>query len=1206
MRSNSMFVRRIFLALFIIIISLNLPAQVQTARYISTNPKSNAYYEYLPQGYDPNGTAKYPLIVFIHGMGELGAGTSSTIQAVLNNGTPRQIYQGVFPTSFTVNGVVTKPIVISPQFTEWPWASDINTLLDYLVTNYKVDIKRIYLTGLSMGGGVIWDYVNFSAAYANRIAAIVPICGASWPNQNGANIIAAANIAIWATHNDGDPTVTVNNTINFVNYVNAAPIAPTPLAKKTIFSSTSHDAWSRTYDLNFKENNLNVYEWMLGFSKNAVTNLAPIVNAGANQSLPYLTSSATLTGTVSDADGTISSFVWTKVSGPTGGNISSPNSLSTIITGLNSGTYIYRLTATDNGNSSGYSDVTITVNSNNQGPWVNAGSNQTITLPVNSVTLSGSATDPDGTVSSYLWSKQTGPAGGTITSPSSPVTNVTGLNQGVYIFQLSATDNSGTTTSVNVTVTVLAAAANILPVVNAGLNQNITLPVNSATLSGSATDADGWINTYTWSFVSGNSGSTINSPFAASTTITGLTAGTYTFKLTVTDNAGGTASSNVTITVTAAANILPVVNAGVNQNITLPVSTATLNGSATDADGWINTYTWSFVSGNSGSTINSPFAASTTITGLTAGTYTFKLTVTDNAGGSASSNVTVTVTSAANILPVVNAGVNQNITLPVSTATLNGSATDADGWISAYTWSFVSGNSGSTINSPSAASTTITGLTAGSYTFKLTVTDNAGGTASSNVTITVTAAANILPVVNAGADQNIYLPVNTGTLSGTASDPDGSVIGTAWTKLSGPAGGIITSVTTNVTTITSLQAGVYVYRFTGKDNSLASVSDTITVTVITAPVLNAIPVANAGGDQTITLPVNTATLSGVGIDTDGYIIDNIWTKVSGPAGGNISSASATYTSITSLQAGIYMYTFTVTDNYGTTDTDSVIINVLAAPVNTQTGNTIRVNLYGGRNASTTALWNNNWNVNVSSGYFVNESNAITNVQARFSSSVSVQDNGATYGTGATICPADVLRYNATATSNRSISIYGLNPAKTYSIEFFGSSNILGNKTVFQIGKTKITLNTDNNISTSALFAGVVPTSTGSVKVSVLRTGTYINVAGFIIKEETSLSGRIMSDAPEEEIVSPINDKVILNIFPNPVQSVLQVKLNAAINDHLQYYLVNVEGKLLYQSQKRAQGSSVNTAIDMSSLKPGMYILSVIIEGKLHIRKVIKN
>ncbi len=1112
MRSNSMFVRRIFLALFIIIISLNLPAQVQTARYISTNPKSNAYYEYLPQGYDPNGTAKYPLIVFIHGMGELGAGTSSTIQAVLNNGTPRQIAQGIFPTSFTVNGVVSKPIVISPQFTEWPWASDINTLLDYLVINYKVDIKRIYLTGLSMGGGVIWDYVNFSTAYANRIAAIVPICGASWPNQNGANIIAAANIAIWATHNDGDPTVTVNNTINFVNYVNAAPIAPTPLAKKTIFSSTSHDAWSRTYDLNFKENNLNVYEWMLGFSKNAVTNLAPIVNAGANQSLPYLTSSATLTGTVADADGTISSFVWTKVSGPTGGNISSPNTLFTSITGLNSGTYIYRLTATDNGNSSGYSDVTITVNSNNQGPWVNAGSNQTITLPVNSVTLSGSATDPDGTVTSYLWSKQTGPAGGTITTPSSPVTNVTGLTQGVYVFQLSATDNSGTTTSVNVTVTVLAAAANILPVVNAGTNQNIILPVSAAILSGSATDADGTISMYAWSFVSGNSGSTIASPSTPSTTVSGLTAGTYTYKLTATDNAGGTASSNVNITVTAAVNILP----------------------------------------------------------------------------------------------VVNAGTNQNIILPVSTATLSGSATDADGWISAYTWSFVSGNSGSTIASPSAASTNITGLTAGTYIFKLTVNDNSGGSASANVTITVVAASNILPVVNAGTDQTIYLPVNTATLTGTATDADGSIIGMAWTKLSGPSGGLITSVTSNITSITSLQAGTYVYRFTAKDNSLASVSDTITVTVISAPVMNAVPVANAGADQTITLPVNTATLSGVGTDADGYITVNLWTKISGPAGGTISSTGATYTLVTALLAGTYMYSFTVTDNYGATSTDTVIINVIAAPVNTQAGNIIRVNLYGGRNPSTNIAWNNNWNVSGASEYFLNQSNDVTTVQAKFNSSVSVQDNGAAFGTGATICPADVLRYNATATTNRSIYITGLNAAKTYTIEFFGSSTILGNKTVFQVGKTKITLNTDNNTSTSALFSGVVPSSTGAIKVSVLRTGTYINVAGFIIKEESTVSGRIMSDETEEEIVTASTENVVLNVFPNPVQSVLQVKTKAAINNRIQYSLVDVHGKLLYYSEKKAQSLSESNEIDMSALTPGMYILSVIIDGKQYIRKLIKN
>lgn len=86
-------------------------------------------------------------------------------------------------------------------------------------------------------------------------------------------------------------------------------------------------------------------------------------------------------------------------------------------------------------------------------PVVNAGANQTITLPSNSVTLSGTATDPDGSIASYFWAKMSG-NGGTITSPALPSTTVTGLTEGSYTFRLSATDNNGLTSSSNVTVIV--------------------------------------------------------------------------------------------------------------------------------------------------------------------------------------------------------------------------------------------------------------------------------------------------------------------------------------------------------------------------------------------------------------------------------------------------------------------------------------------------------------------------------------------------------------------------------------------------------------------------------------------------------------------------------------------------------------------------------------------------------------------------------
>ena len=93
----------------------------------------------------------------------------------------------------------------------------------------------------------------------------------------------------------------------------------------------------------------------------------------------------------------------------------------------------------------------------NQSPTANAGADQSITLPTNTVSLSGSGTDPDGTISSYSWTKISGPAAGTITNATSAATTVTGLVQGVYQFQLKVTDNNGATALDTVQITVNAA-----------------------------------------------------------------------------------------------------------------------------------------------------------------------------------------------------------------------------------------------------------------------------------------------------------------------------------------------------------------------------------------------------------------------------------------------------------------------------------------------------------------------------------------------------------------------------------------------------------------------------------------------------------------------------------------------------------------------------------------------------------------------------
>ena len=247
-------------------------------------------------------------------------------------------------------------------------------------------------------------------------------------------------------------------------------------------------------------------------------------------------------------------------------------------------------------------------------PVANAGSDLTITLPINSVTLTGSGTDVDGTIAGYVWTKISGPSSYSIVNASSAITDITGLVKGVYKFQLKVTDNDGATGTDVVKVTVNA-AANIPPVANAGPDQSITLPVNTVSLAGSGSDADGTVTSYAWTKISGPSSYNFVNASSAATNITGLVQGVYQFQLKVTDNSGAIGTDIVQITVTPAPNQLPVANAGPDQNITLPTNIVALSGSGTDADGTIVGYLWTQISGPSGYTIVGATSAVTNVTG---------------------------------------------------------------------------------------------------------------------------------------------------------------------------------------------------------------------------------------------------------------------------------------------------------------------------------------------------------------------------------------------------------------------------------------------------------------------------------------------------------------------------------------------------------------------------------------------------------------
>jgi hypothetical protein len=267
-------------------------------------------------------------------------------------------------------------------------------------------------------------------------------------------------------------------------------------------------------------------------------NQPPVANAGTDILINLPTNATILNGLLStDPDGSIISYAWSKVSGPTQYSITSPTSSNTPVTGLVNGVYVFRLTVTDNNGASSTDDVMITVN---QPPIANAGQNVIITLPTNTVIVNGNgSSDPDGTIVSYLWQQVSGPTCNILT-PNSVSTSITNLVVGTYVFKLSVTDNNGATSTNTITITVNS--ANIAPTANAGQGSTITLVIN---LTGSGTDPDGTITSYLWQQVSGPT-CTFTNPTSASTTVTNLQVGTYTFKLTVTDDKGAIGTATVT------------------------------------------------------------------------------------------------------------------------------------------------------------------------------------------------------------------------------------------------------------------------------------------------------------------------------------------------------------------------------------------------------------------------------------------------------------------------------------------------------------------------------------------------------------------------------------------------------------------------------------------------------------------------------------
>ena len=166
-------------------------------------------------------------------------------------------------------------------------------------------------------------------------------------------------------------------------------------------------------------------------------------------------------------------------------------------------------------------------------------------------------------------------------------------------------------------------------------------------------------------------------------------------------------------------------------------SSFTLSGSGTTPQGAITDYAWSQVSGPNNVVVNNSSSATTSVSGFAAGTYVFRLQVTNDAKLSATDEVTATVITESATAPVANAGLDQTIQPPASFFDLSGAGTTASGTITGYLWSLISGPNIRVIDNVTSATTSVSGFVAGTYSFQLLVTNSFGLSAKDTVVINI-------------------------------------------------------------------------------------------------------------------------------------------------------------------------------------------------------------------------------------------------------------------------------------------------------------------------------------------------------------------------------------------------------------------------------------------------------------------------------------
>lgn len=205
----------------------------------------------------------YPLVLFLHGAGERGDDLNLVLDFTPGADTfMTDAWQAEHPC-----------FVLAPQCPEnqcWvPYVDLLAQSLLEMATQYPVDICRLYVTGVSMGGAGTWELLT---RYPHKIAAAMPICGYAEPFK----LRAAKDVPVWAFHAEDDPVVPVTG---YYHSPHGAVGVGSRMAMSSLRSSGNRDAHYTEYPAGEMENvyhthphgswtaayqNKEALEWMFG------------------------------------------------------------------------------------------------------------------------------------------------------------------------------------------------------------------------------------------------------------------------------------------------------------------------------------------------------------------------------------------------------------------------------------------------------------------------------------------------------------------------------------------------------------------------------------------------------------------------------------------------------------------------------------------------------------------------------------------------------------------------------------------------------------------------------------------------------------------------------------------------------------------------------------------------------------------------------